>query len=217
MTLKELRQQRSQKATRGKAALADLNALNTKAAAGALTDDETARVAALEAEIDALEAEVTALDAKIETEEKAARRGALFATSTITPPGARAAGQAARTFGEPTPGMSGFKGLSEFALAVRTAMTGGGADPRLANIDGAPELGAAPTGFQQNAGASGEGFLVPQDFRQQIWELTFEQPDLLSMVTPEPTVGNSVTMPKDESTPWGASGVQAYWRSEARN
>ncbi|WOH80585.1 hypothetical protein RX327_33250 [Bradyrhizobium sp. BEA-2-5] len=44
-------------------------------------------------------------------------------------------------------------------------MTGGGLDPR---------LGAAPTNFQQNQGGSGEGFLVPTEYREQIWALVFD-------------------------------------------
>jgi HK97 family phage major capsid protein len=207
ITLKELRQQRSQKAQRGKAALDEHNTLAAKADRSA---DEDARLAALDAELTELETAVADLDKKIAKEESVARRGALFTTAAN--PAARSS---ARTVNEPGPGQAGFKALTEFAMAVRAAQTGSGFDQRLAQIDEGQGLGAAPAGYQQNQGSSGEGFLVPQTFREQIWELTFDAPDLLSLVTPEPTIGNSVTIPKDESTPWGAAGVQAYWRSEA--
>jgi HK97 family phage major capsid protein len=36
----------------------------------------------------------------------------------------------------------------------------------------------------------------------------------LSFCNPEPTQGNTVGIVKDETTPWGAAGVQAAWRSE---
>ncbi|HET6969971.1 MAG TPA: phage major capsid protein, partial [Phenylobacterium sp.] len=74
--------------------------------------------------------------------------------------------------------------------------------------------GAAPSGYNQNGGTAGEGFLVPPEYRQGIWELAVEQDDLFGMITAEPTSSNMVKIAKDETTPWGASGVQAYWRSE---
>ncbi|MGL3210854.1 hypothetical protein [Bradyrhizobium sp. BR 1433] len=84
-------------------------------------------------------------------------------------------------------------------------MTGCGLDPR---------LGAAPTNFQQNQGGSGEGFLVPTEYREQIWALVFDDQNLLGFCNLEPTQGNSIAIAKDETTPSGASGVQALWRSE---
>ena len=214
MTLKELRQQRAQKASRGKAATTEYNIL---VAITERTAEQDAKLAALDAELEALEADVTALDEAIAKEEAASRRAGLFATGATSgaggagPTPARSAG---RVFGEPTPGMGGFKSLSEMALAVRSAMTGGGADPRLADLN-SPALGAAPTNFEQNSGTAGEGFLVPPDFRQQIWELVFSGNDLIDMVTPTPTNSNFISIPKDETTPWGATGVQAAWRAEA--
>ncbi|MFZ5719209.1 MAG: phage major capsid protein [Pseudomonadota bacterium] len=211
--IKELRQQRSAKATRGKAATAEFNAL---AAKETRTDEEEAKLKALSEELDALEREVTDLDGQIEAEEKAAKRSALF---EVAPNGGgearRAFGGGARTVNEPNPETTGgFKALTEFALAVRNATTGQGYDPRLANIDGGVERGAAPSGYQQNGGSSGEGFLVPTQYREGIWELAFDEPDLLNFVMPEPTSGNSVKIGKDETTPWGSSGVVAAWRSE---
>lgn len=213
MTLKELRQQRSAKATRGKAAIAEYNTLSAKADRSA---EEDAKLEALDAELAALEAEVGDLDTKIAKEEAAARRGALFATPVVT--GAAAAtvafGAAARTLNEPNPATTnGFKALTEFAVAVRNAQVGMATDPRLLGGEGG-ELGAAATGFHQNQGTAGEGFLVPTQYREAIWDLTFNEPDLLSMVSPEPTAGNTVKITKDETTPWGSAGVTAAWRSE---
>lgn len=211
MTLKELRQQRHQKAQRGKAALGEFNTLSAKADRTA--EDET-KLATLDAELTVLEAEVGEMDQKIAQGEAEARRGALFATGASPAPSGRSAFSAGRTVNEPGPGQAGFHNLAEFAVAVRNAQTGMGSDPRLSAINESPERGAAPAGFHQNQGGAGEGFLVPQDYRQAIWELAFNEPDLLGMVTPEPTAGNSVKIAKDESTPWGSAGVQAYWRSE---
>lgn len=211
MTLKELRKQRSDKATRGKAALTELNALAAKTDR---TTEEDTRMGQLDAELTTLEADVAGLDAKIKAEEDAARRGGLFATSAVNPAPV-AALSAGRTVGEPGPGTNGFHAMAEFAHAVRNAVMGSGVDPRLTAQPEGAGLGAAPANFHQNQGAAGEGWLVPQDWRQEIWTVAFDGTDLLGMVTPEPTASNSVKLTKDESTPWGASGVQAYWRAEA--
>ncbi|MBI1405700.1 MAG: phage major capsid protein [Caulobacter sp.] len=207
MNIKDLRQQRSTKATRGKAALGEYNTLSAKADR---TEEEETKLAALATELDELEAACAALDTQIEKEEAAQRRGAVFAS------GARQAGSAARTMNEPNPATTGgFRNLAEFAVATRNALTGAGTDPRLAQV-AQLELGAAPTGYHENQGSAGEGFLVPLDYRQQIWEIAFSPTDLLGMVNPEPTNSNSVKIGKDESTPWGAAGVQAAWRSEGQ-
>lgn len=201
MTLKELRQQRSQKATRGKAALTEHNTLAAKAER---TEAEDQKLAQLSAELDTLETEVADLDAKIAAEEKAAQRGGLFASGG----GARATAAfgAGRVQNEPDPERTaGFVHMADFARAVAAHFGGGVTDPRLA---------ALPANYNTGGGAAGEGFLVPAEYRDQIWELVFAEDDLLSAVNPEPTASNVVQLTKDETTPWGASGVQAYWRAE---
>lgn len=194
--LKKLRQSRADKAKAGKTAVTALNALLDKAE---LTEAETAQLATLETQVDAIEVEVTALDAEITAEEKKAKRATLFGSTGIP-----ARSIIVDDLNPATTG--GFHNLAEFAVTVRNAVTGGGMDPR---------LGAAPANFHQNQGAVGEGFLVPTEYREQIWSLVFADDSLLSMCNPEPTSSNSIQIPKDETTPWGASGVQAYWRAEA--
>lgn len=207
MTLKELRQQRSQKATRGKAAITEYNAL---AAKDSRTEAEDAQMTALNAEIEGLETSVSELDAQIEQAEAQARRGALFSTapSGAAPSGRQAYGSAARTANEADPETTlGFRTLADFANSVRNASVGGGLmDPRL--------NAALPSNYNANGGAAGEGFLVPPEYASQIWELVFGSGDLLQAVNPEPTNSNVVQITKDETTPWGATGVQAYWRAE---
>ncbi|WP_316158771.1 MULTISPECIES: phage major capsid protein [unclassified Bradyrhizobium] len=204
--LKKLRQARAEKAKLGKTRLEALNALLAKET---LTEAEGAQLATLEAEVDTLEKEVAALDAEIASEEKSARRASLFAST------ASAAAIAIATLGGPAlatvvndtdPARTGgFKSLPEFAVAVRNLQVQGIADPRFA---------AAATGYQQNQGSSGEGVLVPTEWREAIWSLVFADNDLLGFCNPEPTQGNTVGIIKDETTPWGAAGVQAAWRSE---
>lgn len=99
----------------------------------------------------------------------------------------------------------GFRNVGEFALAVRNASRpmGGVIDRRLL---------AAPTNFHQESG-SAEGAMVPPAMSQAVWALVFDDP-LLDLLTIEPTSSNSVDLLADETTPWGASGVTANWRSE---
>lgn len=105
--------------------------------------------------------------------------------------------------------------MASFALAVRAACRPGGViDQRL--IDGGlmPRGGivAAPTNYHQETGTA-EGAMVPQIVSQAIWALVFSDP-LLDFITVEPTSGNSVDIIGDETTPWGAAGIVAKWRSE---
>lgn len=198
MNLKELRQQLQAKKQLGKAALDEYNTLSAKADR---TPEEDQRLAALDAELSELEASVEELGGKIAKEEAHARRGALFATAPAT---RQAAGSAARTVGEPNPERTGgFRSMAEFGLAVRNA-----------NFNPDPRLAALPANSHQNGGAAGEGYLVPPEFRDGIWDLVFEGADLVNLVSPEPTASNTVHIVKDETTPWGASGVQANWRAE---
>lgn len=104
---------------------------------------------------------------------------------------------------------SGFENLADFALAVMAAVPqkGGMVDERL-------KIVGAPTNFHREGGSS-DGYMVPAQMRQEIYELVFAGTDLLSMVDGEPTQSNTVQFLADETTPWGSTGVQAYWSAEA--
>lgn len=100
--------------------------------------------------------------------------------------------------------MNGFESFAEFGLAVKNASRPGGAiDERL----------AAPSNYHREGGSS-DGYMVPPAMRDTIWDLVFNEGSILDMVDREPTNSNSVEMLADETTPWGATGIQAYWRSE---
>lgn len=107
-------------------------------------------------------------------------------------------------------GKHGFNSFGQFAQAVRNAHPAMGVqvDPRL--IQNAPS-----TYSTEGIGADG-GFAVPPDFRTEIMEKVTGEDALLSRVDKLESAGNSVTFPKDETTPWDASGgIQAYWEGEA--
>lgn len=108
----------------------------------------------------------------------------------------------------------GFATLADFAKAVRAA-TGGDrtpvVDPRLL---ASQAISAALSGNMETHGSVGEGYDIPPEFRQEIFKLMFAGPSLLSLLNVEPTNSNQVRLIKDENTPWGATGVQAYWHAE---
>lgn len=188
------------------------NGLVGKIDGGTATDEEKASAMALDAELDQAEADIVALDAKIARAEKEARRAALSTGTAFSAPGA--GGQQQRLQirdNTPNPETTfGFHSLGEFANAVRAVSTGAPADPRLF---------AAPPGTNMvNQGGVGEGFLTPPEYSTNIWELVFPGYgyDLTDLISPNPTARNMVQLVKDETTPWGAAGVQAYWRAEAQ-
>ncbi len=105
----------------------------------------------------------------------------------------------------------GFTNVADFARSVMFASKQGAGPSQFdARLLGP---GAAPTNFHQETGAD-EGYMVPPSFRRDIWQLIFEQENLLDDVDAEPTDSNSVQVTKDESTPWGSTGVQANWEGE---
>ena len=103
---------------------------------------------------------------------------------------------------------AGFTNIADFASSVQAACTASGSnDDRLSVL-------AAPSNFHREGGSS-DGYDVPPQFRNQIWDEVFtEDVDLLSMIVSEPTNSNAVEMLTDQSTPWGAAGVTAYWGNE---
>lgn len=100
----------------------------------------------------------------------------------------------------------GFRSFGDFAAAVAGASIGGGVDQRLA---------AAPTNFGNESNGADGGFAIPPEFSAEIWRLSLGEDSLIPMTQNTEVSGNSMIFPKDESTPWGGSGIQAYWQSEA--
>lgn len=100
----------------------------------------------------------------------------------------------------------GFKGIGEFAHAVKAASRQGG------TVDRRLLMGAE--NVHQGGAASGEGFALPTQYRESIFEVVEEQDEFGPMVDEEPTDKRKVEGLADESTPWGAGGVEARWRSE---
>lgn len=106
-------------------------------------------------------------------------------------------------------GKWGFRSAGEYLFAVMKASAKGGTtDPRLI-------MNAPSTYGQENVGADG-GFAVPPDFRTSIVEKVMGEDSLLSRTDQMTTSSNSITLPRDETTPWQSTGgIQAAWESEA--
>lgn len=104
----------------------------------------------------------------------------------------------------------GFRSFGDFARAVANSSLMGSTDRRLT-------IGAAAPGNTTTNESNGPdgGFLVPPQFSQEIWRLSLEEDSLIPLTENTEVSGNSMIFPKDETTPWGGSGVQAYWQIEA--
>lgn len=106
-------------------------------------------------------------------------------------------------------GKWGFRSFGEFSQAVHVAcLPGAQMDPRLV-------MAAGPTTPGSEGIGSDGGFAVPPDFRTEIVEKVMGEDSLLSRTDQLTSSGNSITIPKDETTPWqGTGGIQAYWENE---
>lgn len=103
----------------------------------------------------------------------------------------------------------GFSNMGDFARHVMSAARpGGSVDPRL--------LVDAPSTFgSEGVGADG-GFAVPPEFRTAIMEKVAGETSLLGRTDLIDVNGNSITIPKDETTAWQSTGgILAYWENEA--
>lgn len=103
----------------------------------------------------------------------------------------------------------GFANLGEMAIAVRLHKLGEFENEGVKKL-----INAATTYANEGVGADG-AFLIPPEFSNTIWKKVEVEENLMSRcveLTPE---GNSMTIPKDETTPWGTSGIRAYWEPEA--
>lgn len=155
-----------------------------------LSDEEKSRDDAINARLDALNADIQRHEARRERERSSPAMARIEMRE--------------RNDDDPK---RGFADIAEFALAVKGLYTPGGAqDMRLL-------IGAAPTDYHQESGSS-EGRMVPPAFRQEVWEVATEEDALLPETDNEPTGSNAVDFLRDETTPWGTTGVVAKWRGE---
>jgi len=101
----------------------------------------------------------------------------------------------------------GFVDMADFALSVKAALRPGA---------GSVESRLMPLAATDMIARGGEtSFEVPVEFRNAVWNIVTDEPDVFNLMQPEPTNQGTVEIPKDITTPWGADGVKAYWGAEA--
>lgn len=107
----------------------------------------------------------------------------------------------------------GFRSFGEFAMAcVAASAQGAQADARL-QVDAAS---TAPSSYGNTASGADGGYLVPPEYSTSIVETAYNQNEsFVSMTDNTPVQGNGMAFPVDETTPWGSSGIKAYWTDEA--
>lgn len=106
-------------------------------------------------------------------------------------------------------GRHGFRSFGEFAQSVKSAVRAapGSIDPRLV-------ANAPTTASTEGTGADG-GFAVPPDYRAAIMQKVMAEDNLLTRTDQLTSSSNSITLPKDETTPWQTSGgILANWEGE---
>lgn len=184
---------------------ASLDAFRVRAEAGDdLTDEETAEIEESAGELEKLTKKIKAL--KLLQPTGQGRRTPAEPQNRNEPGG----GGRRTVPAEPRQDAQrmGFRSFGEFAQTVQNHYRGNVTDhvTRLRN--------AATTFGNEGVGADG-GFLIPPSFSATIWQKVNGIDNLLTRCTPLTTDGNSLTIPKDETTPWDTTkGVQVYWEGE---
>lgn len=100
----------------------------------------------------------------------------------------------------------GYRTFGEFAREVANAALTGKPSQRLA---------AAPSTYSNESTGADGGFAIPPQFSSEIWRLSLGEDSLVPLTQNTEITGNSMIFPKDETTPWGGTGVQVYWQAEA--
>lgn len=110
----------------------------------------------------------------------------------------------------------GFRSFGEFAAAVHAAGVAA-ANGHQVRDDRLIFNAAAPgSSFANESNGSDGGFLVPVEYSQSLFQASQNQVDALLPYTDNtPVNGNSMAFPVDETTPWGTTGIKAYWTNEA--
>lgn len=89
-----------------------------------------------------------------------------------------------------------------------------GTDKTMSEKLSAYQKATLSTYANENVGADG-GFAVPPETRAAIEVRVTGEDSLLTRCDTFPMSAQSLTLPDDEATPWGSSGIQAYWEGEA--
>ena len=99
----------------------------------------------------------------------------------------------------------GYRNYGEFCSDVIAISTGKRASDK---------FNRAASVFGNEASGPDGGYAVPPQFANEIASLAYGESSLLSLADNTPVTGNTMTFPKDETTPWGSTGITATWEAE---
>jgi HK97 family phage major capsid protein len=158
--------------------------------------------------------EIEKIDRQIQARKLSLQLNAGAGRRTVADPqaAARPAGSGGRVVLNPRDQARwGFNNFGQLAQAVANHYRGDVTDDvtRLRN--------AATTYGNEGVGGDG-GFLVAPGFSERIWQKVEAEENLLNRCAPLQTDGNSMMIPKDESTPWDSTGgIQVLWDGEGQS
>lgn len=110
----------------------------------------------------------------------------------------------------------GFKSMNDQVRAIKgwyMAEDGARNDTRMKRLFG--HATKAPSTYSSEGTGSDGGFMLAPNFSNELLKFTFDDDSLFTRTRSYTTGSNSLTVPKDETTPWGTTGVRVYWNSEA--
>ena len=123
----------------------------------------------------------------------------------------------------------GFNNLGEFGMALfnlTKSAQGTPVDPRLKlmrkgyevhkkRFGDSVDTKATPTTYASELVGADGGFMVPPEYRQEVWIAIRDEESILSMCDLSPTNSNVVNMVADQNLPWdNTSGIITGWRAQ---
>jgi HK97 family phage major capsid protein len=196
----------------------DVEALQASVAAGGrveMTTEELEKMNGLSSQYDGVRQQIEAYEraqamqsgaAAPQPRVTATAASALGATTATAPPQNGASTFTGGTLVSANFGNHGFtRGAQEWLSSVKMASYGK-TDPRLLN--------AVTTYGSEGIGPDG-GFAMPPDFAATITSIVTGEDSLVSKFNPITTASNQVTLPTDETTPYGTAGIYGEWLGEA--
>lgn len=116
----------------------------------------------------------------------------------------------------------GFRHVGEQLIAIKnySASHGQSCDKRLdwyvkAVNSGNMVIKAGPSSYSAEAIGADGGFLLAPQFNDKLMEFAFTDESLINRTDKYTTSSNNWVYPKDETTPWGSTGITAAWTGEA--
>ncbi len=171
-----------------------------------LTDEQAEEIDGYTAEMASIDKRITALKAMLP---KGTGRQSKPEVTNVDP----ATGRQSRTVPATVRDTArhNFLNMGEFAQGVRLQALGTQPDQH----DAVKKLLNAATTYGSEGTGSDGGYLVPPEFSRTLWQKVEAEENLMNRCAPLTPSGNSMSIPKDETTPWGTAGIRVYWDGEA--